>query len=196
MMRMVTYINGIEAEFFNYVERSCSQSPSILPVLGGKSLKNLTREYCNDSFITTRSNWIVQSSAVDFLHIFLTVMEYLIQANGIDAQFSLSIHDQIKYISSIEDRYRTALAFQIAHLITRAHFSKACGVYELPLNCAFFSSGKNTKTVQFSTQMTVYLVEIDCTIRKNVNDSSGTFDRLPAGEELNIHDILEHVNSL
>ena len=147
MMKMVTYINGIEAEFFNYVERSCSQSPSILPVLGGKSLKNLTRQYCNDSFITTRSNWIVQSSAVDFLHIFLTVMEYLIQANGINAQFSLSIHDQIKYISSIEDRYRTALAFQIAHLITRAHFSKACGVYELPFNCAFFSSGKKISTM-------------------------------------------------
>ena len=141
MMKIVHYINGIEAEFFNYVERSCGRSPSILPVLGGKSLKNLTREYCNDSFITTRSNWIVQSSAVDFLHIFLTVMEYLIQANDIDAQFSLSIHDQIKYISSVKDRYRTALAFQIAHLITRAHFSRACGVYELPFNCAFFSSG-------------------------------------------------------
>ena len=44
--------------------------------------------------------------------------------------------------------------------------------------------------------MTVYLVEIDCTIRKNVNDSRGMFNRLPAGEELNIHDILEHVYSL
>ena len=68
----------------------------VLPVLGGRLPKSLTESLAGGQFTTTRCNWVIQSSAVDFLHIFLTNMEYFIQKYEIEASYSLSIHDMIQ----------------------------------------------------------------------------------------------------
>jgi hypothetical protein len=85
---------------------------------------------------------MIQSSAVDFLHIFITNMEYLISEYGIDATYSISIHDMIQYISSNEDRHRCALAFQIAHMYTRAYFRSRAEIFRH----SFLSGGGIMKT--------------------------------------------------
>lgn len=70
-------------------------------------------------FITSRVNWAVQSSAVDYLHLILVAMKWLCEEYNIDARFCISIHDEVRYLVSSEDRYRAALALQIANLLTR-----------------------------------------------------------------------------
>lgn len=57
-----------------------------------------------DQFMTSRINWVVQSSAVDYLHIMLVCMNWLIEKYKIDARFSISIHDEIRYIVKDEDK--------------------------------------------------------------------------------------------
>lgn len=70
-------------------------------------------------FITSRVNWVVQSSAVDYLHMMLVAMKWLCEEHDIDARFCISIHDEVRYLVSSEDRYRAALALQITNLLTR-----------------------------------------------------------------------------
>ena len=102
-----TYSGGIESAFFEYVgNKTIEPKGSKLPVLGGLAPKNLSAAYVGDQFKTTRENWVVQSSAVDFLHIFLVAMDWLTQQYNIDAVFAISVHDQIRFLSSKKDAER------------------------------------------------------------------------------------------
>lgn len=64
-------------------------------------------------------NWVVQSSAVDYLHLMLVAMKWLFEEFDIDGRFCISIHDEVRYLVCSEDRYRAALALQITNLLTR-----------------------------------------------------------------------------
>lgn len=69
----------------------------------------------------------MQSSAVDYLHLILVAMKWLCEEHDIDARFCISIHDEVRYLVCSEDRYRAALALQIANLLTRcARTSPIC----------------------------------------------------------------------
>jgi DNA polymerase gamma 1 len=54
--------------------------------------------------MTSRVNWVVQSSAVDYLHLMLTCMQWLIEEYKINARFAISIHDEVRYIVKSEDK--------------------------------------------------------------------------------------------
>ena len=47
---------------------------------------------------------MVQSSAVDYLHLMIICMKWLIDQYDINARFAISIHDEIRYIVSEDDR--------------------------------------------------------------------------------------------
>lgn len=172
------YVNGIESDLFNYLMTTAIQRQPTTPVLGGNLPKPLLNRHA-PTYVTTRCNWLIQSSAVDFLHLFLVNMNYLIRLYDIDAVYSLSIHDMIQFISSEEDKHRTALAFQIAHMHTRAYFTIQCGLNSLPQNVAFFSS-----------------VEIDRSMRKQKDTEwNELYGENPGtAEELNISEIIELCN--
>ena len=63
---------------------------------------------------------MVQSSAVDYLHLMLVAMRWLLEEHDIDGRFCISIHDEVRYLVCSEDRYRAALALQITNLLTRS----------------------------------------------------------------------------
>ena len=46
--------------------------------------------------MTSRVNWVVQSSAVDYLHLMLVSMRWLFDTYGIDGRFCISIHDEVQ----------------------------------------------------------------------------------------------------
>lgn len=78
--------------------------------------------------MTSRVNWVVQSSAVDYLHLMLVAMKWLLEEFAIDGRFCISIHDEVRYLVREEDRYRAALALQITNLLTRWAGPLACRV--------------------------------------------------------------------
>lgn len=86
-------------------------------------------------FMASRINWVVQSSAVDYLHLMLVCMRWLIDTYQIEGRFSISIHDEVRYLVKSEDKYRAALALQITNLLTRAMFAHKLGMNDLPLVC-------------------------------------------------------------
>ena len=83
-------------------------------------------------FMTSRINWVVQSSAVDFLHLMLVCMRWLFDTYDIDGRFAISIHDEVRYLVKEEDRYRAALALHITNLLTRSLFAYKLGMKDLP----------------------------------------------------------------
>lgn len=80
----------------------------------------LRRYFIFSQFITSRVNWVVQSSAVDYLHLILVAMKWLCEEHDIDARFCISIHDEVRYLVCSTDRHRAALALQITNLLTRS----------------------------------------------------------------------------
>lgn len=95
----------------------------------------LHKDVTADGYLTSRVNWVVQSSAVDYLHLMLVSMRYLCDAYKIDARFSISIHDEVRYLVKEEDVDRAALALHFTNLFVRAMFAFKLGMHDLPAVC-------------------------------------------------------------
>jgi len=127
-------------------------------------------------FMTSRINWAIQSSGVDYLHLLIISMDYLIRRFNLDARLAITVHDEIRYLVKEEDKYRGAMALQVANVWTRAMFSQQMGINDLPQSCAYFSA-----------------VDIDHVLRKEVDMDCITPshpDKIPHGESLNINQLL------
>lgn len=123
---------GSESYMFNALEEIALSNEPRTPVLGCGITDALKPKYTGSQFLTSRVNWVVQSSGVDYLHLLIVSMAHLIERYKIDARFMLSVHDEVRYLSSEKDQHRTALALQVANLWTRALFSWKLGLASLP----------------------------------------------------------------
>uniref|UniRef100_A0A4W6EBV9 DNA polymerase subunit gamma-1 n=1 Tax=Lates calcarifer TaxID=8187 RepID=A0A4W6EBV9_LATCA len=177
------WTGGTESDMFNKLESIAHSAQPATPVLGCRISRALEPKAVKNEFITSRVNWVVQSSAVDYLHLMLVAMKWLFEENDIDGRFCISIHDEVRYLVRSEDRYRAALALQITNLLTRSAFAHALGMQDLPQSVAFFSA-----------------VDIDQCLRKEVNmdcvtpsNPTGLERRygLPPGEALDIYQIID-----
>lgn len=112
---------GTESAMFNRLEEIAEQSEPCTPFLQCRISKPL--EPClgyEDRFMQTRVNWVVQSGAVDFLHLMLVCMRWLM---GDRIRFCLSFHDEIRYLVAEEYVYEAAVAMHVTNLMTRSFCS-------------------------------------------------------------------------
>jgi len=126
--------------------------------------------------MTSRINWAIQSSGVDYLHLLIVGMDYLTRRFNLNCRLAITVHDEIRYLVKEEDKYRVAMALQVANVWTRAIFSQQLGINELPQSCAFFSA-----------------VDIDHVLRKEVDMDCVTPshpDKISHGESLDIGTLL------
>ncbi|KAF2867805.1 DNA polymeras-like protein gamma [Massariosphaeria phaeospora] len=172
---------GTESFVFNKLEDFAEQERPRTPVLGAGITEALMRRYLTKGgFMTSRINWAIQSSGVDYLHLLIVSMEYLTRRYNLDARLSITVHDEIRYLVKEEDKYRAAMALQVANVWTRAMFSQQLGINELPQNCAYFSA-----------------VDIDHVLRKEVDMDCITPSnsaKIPHGESIDIIALLEKGN--
>ena len=168
---------GTESLVFNKLEEFAEQERPKTPVLGAGITEALMRRYLGKgNFMTSRINWAIQSSGVDYLHLLIVSMEYLCRRYNIDARLALTVHDEIRYLSKSDDKYRCAMALQVANVWTRAMFSQQMGIDDLPQSCAYFSA-----------------VDIDHVLRKEVDMDCVTPshpEAIPPGESLDITQLL------
>ena len=168
---------GTESFVFNKLEEFAEQERPRTPVLGAGITEALMRRFINQgSFMTSRINWAIQSSGVDYLHLLIISMDYLIRRFNLDARLAITVHDEIRYLVKGEDRYKAAMALQVANVWTRAMFSQQVGIDDLPQCCAYFSA-----------------VDIDHVLRKEVNMDCVTPshpNKIPHGESLDINQLL------
>ncbi|TFK46570.1 hypothetical protein OE88DRAFT_1638280 [Heliocybe sulcata] len=179
------WYGGTESFVFNKLEEIAMSQRPMTPALGCGVTDALSKEFLQPGFgsdyMTSRINWVVQSSGVDYLHLLIVSMEHLIKTYGINARYLISVHDELRYLVADEDRYRAALALQVANLWTRCQFAYRLGMDDLPQGVAFFSS-----------------VDVDKILRKEVDMECVTPsqpEKLPPGESLNILKVLEKTNN-
>ena len=169
---------GTESFVFNRLEEFAEQERPRTPVLGAGITEALMRRYINKGgFMTSRINWAIQSSGVDYLHLLIISMDYLIRRFNIDARLAITVHDEIRYLVKEEDKYRGAMALQVANVWTRAIFSQQMGINDLPQSCAYFSA-----------------VDIDHVLRKEVDMDCVTPshpEKIPHGESVSINQLLD-----
>ena len=169
---------GTESFLFNQLELFADQERPRTPVLSAGITEALMRRYISKGgFLTSRINWAIQSSGVDYLHLLIISMDYLIRRFSIDARLAITVHDEIRYLVNEKQKYQGAMALQVANVWTRAMFSQQMGIDDLPQSCAYFSA-----------------VDIDHVLRKEVDMDCVTPshpDKIPHGESLNIEQLLD-----
>ena len=169
---------GTESFVFNKLEEFAEQERPRTPVLGAGITEALMRRYINKGgFMTSRINWAIQSSGVDYLHLLIISMDYLIRRFNLAARLAITVHDEIRYLVREEDKYRAAMALQVANVWTRAMFSQQMGIDDLPQSCAYFSA-----------------VDIDHVLRKEVDMDCVTPSHpqpISPGESLTMIQLLE-----
>ncbi|KAK3096547.1 hypothetical protein FSP39_001169 [Pinctada imbricata] len=149
-----------ESETFNRLEEIATREHPKTPVLNCSISKSLQPENVGEEFMTSRINWVVQSSAVDYLHLMLVCMRWLFDEYDINGRFCISIHDEVRYLVTSEDKYRAALALQITNLLTRSLFAYKLGMKNLPQSVAFFSAVDIDKCLRKE-------VHLDCSTPSN-----------------------------
>uniref|UniRef100_A0A3B4V016 DNA polymerase subunit gamma-1 n=1 Tax=Seriola dumerili TaxID=41447 RepID=A0A3B4V016_SERDU len=176
------WAGGTESDMFNKLESIAHSAEPATPVLGCRISRALEPKAVKDEFITSRVNWVVQSSAVDYLHLILVAMKWLFEEHQIDGRFCISIHDEVRYLVRSEDRYRAALALQITNLLTRSAFAHALGMQDLPQSVAFFSAVDIDQCLRKEVTM-------DCVTPSNPTGLERRYGLLP-GEALDIYEII------
>ncbi|KAI8925894.1 dynein heavy chain and region D6 of dynein motor-domain-containing protein [Entophlyctis helioformis] len=170
---------GTESVMFNTLDWIATSSDPRTPVLGCQIPDSLMPDNVQRQFITSRINWVVQSSGVDYLHLLLVSMDYLMRRLGIDGRFLLSIHDELRYMVKDEHTDLACLALQISNLWVRSMFASRLGLDDLPLNVAFFS-----------------LVDVDHCLRKEVDMACITpsnHTAIPPGKSFTIAQTIERL---
>lgn len=199
---------GTESHVFNMLESiAMSRSPQT-PTLGcgvTKALKKSNLPKTEDSkageaYLPSRINWVVQSSGVDYLHLLLVAVEYLISQYQIDAKYLISVHDDLRYLVKDEDKYRFGLALQIANLWTRAMFAYSLGIDNLPQVCTNFETLYRGLADAASLQSCAFFsaIDFDHVLRKEVSMTCLTPSStapIPPGEALDIEAIISKTKS-
>ena len=178
------WVGGTESSMFNRLEEIAGSDVPRTPFLNCQLSRALQpNDTSNDRFLPTRVNWVVQSGAVDFLHLMLVCMRWILKDR---ARFCLSFHDEIRYLVPDEYKYQSALAMHVTNLLTRSFCCARLGFNDLPQSVAFFSS-----------------VEVDTVLRKNSNDDCKTPSNphglengygIPNGESLDIYQAINKAN--
>ncbi|KAM7193289.1 DNA polymerase gamma, mitochondrial [Naviculisporaceae sp. PSN 640] len=169
---------GTESFVFNKLEEFAEQERPRTPVLGAGITEALMgRNISKGGYLTSRINWAIQSSGVDYLHLLIVAMDYLIRRFNIAARLSITVHDEIRYLVKDHDKYRAAMALQVANLWTRVMFAQQVGIHDLPQSCAFFSAIDIDKVLRKE-------VDMDCITPSNPTP-------IPPGETIDIVGLLE-----
>ncbi|KAF6079045.1 DNA polymerase gamma, catalytic subunit [Phyllostomus discolor] len=177
------WTGGTESEMFNKLESIATSDEPRTPVLGCRISRALEPSVAQGEFMTSRVNWVVQSSAVDYLHLMLVAMKWLLEEFAIDGRFCISIHDEVRYLVQEEDRYRAALALQIANLLTRCMFAYKLGLNDLPQSVAFFSAVDVDRCLRKEVTM-------DCETPSNPTGMERRYG-IPQGEALDIYQVID-----
>ncbi|XP_053959040.1 DNA polymerase subunit gamma-1, mitochondrial [Anastrepha ludens] len=171
---------GTESAMFNRLEEIASSECPKTPFLSCRLSRALEINGGDEyRFLPTRINWVVQSGAVDFLHLMLVCMRWLM---GKQVRFSLSFHDEVRYLVKEELAYKTALALHTTNLLTRSFCSSRLGLFDLPMSVGFFSSVEVDTVLRKESTM-------DCKTPSNPHGLHIGYG-IPPGESLNIYDAI------
>ncbi|KAJ8683659.1 hypothetical protein QAD02_019451 [Eretmocerus hayati] len=148
-----SWIGGTESAMFNSLEAIAHQPKPSTPFLNSR-LSRALESGADEKHLPTKINWVVQSSAVDFLHLILVCMRWLMKDK---AKLCLTFHDEVRYLVPSKQKYNAALAMHVTNLLVRSFFVSRLKMNDLPMSVAFFTA-----------------VEVDSILRKEATQDCKT----------------------
>uniref|UniRef100_A0A2M4AC42 DNA polymerase subunit gamma-1 n=1 Tax=Anopheles triannulatus TaxID=58253 RepID=A0A2M4AC42_9DIPT len=174
------WCGGTESAMFNRLEEIASADRPSTPFLGGRLSRALEPVGGDvDRFMPTRINWVVQSGAVDFLHLMLVCMRWLM---GDRVRFCFSFHDEVRYLVAERYTHKAALAMHVTNLLTRSFCAHRVGFKDLPQSVAFFSTVEVDRVLRKEAHA-------DCRTPSNPHGLKAGY-HVPDGESLDIYQTL------
>ncbi|XP_026669505.1 DNA polymerase subunit gamma-1, mitochondrial isoform X2 [Ceratina calcarata] len=180
MFKKSKWIGGSESAMFNRLEEIAGSPHPVTPFLNCRLTRALENQANNEKYLPTKVNWVVQSGAVDFLHLMLVSMKWLMKDN---IRFCLSFHDEVRYLVPSRYKYNAALAMHITNLLTRSFCASRVGMKDLPMSVAFFTSVEVDTVLRKES-------ENDCTTPSNPHGLKNGYEISP-GESLDIWSTIE-----
>jgi len=176
------WMDGSESAMFNRLEEIAGNKHPVTPFLTARLSRalELTNTTDDDKFLPTKINWVVQSGAVDFLHLMLVSMRWLMKDN---ARFCLSFHDEVRYLVPSRYKYNAALAMHVTNLMTRAFCASKLNMRDLPMSVAFFTA------VEVDTVLRKESAH-DCKTPSNPHGLQNGYN-IPLGESLDVQAAIE-----
>ncbi|KOC71332.1 DNA polymerase subunit gamma-1, mitochondrial [Habropoda laboriosa] len=174
------WVKGSESAMFNRLEEIANSPQPVTPFLNSRLTRALETKNSDNKYLPTKVNWVVQSGAVDFLHLMLVSMKWLMKDN---VRFCLSFHDEVRYLVPSRYKYNAALAMHITNLLTRSFCSSRLGMKDLPMSVAFFTSVEVDTVLRKES-------ENDCTTPSNPHGLKNAY-KIPPGESLDIWSAIE-----
>ena len=120
------------------------------------------------------------------IHRFIDFYHSPVKLHYYQGRYSISIHDEVRFLVKSENRYKAALALHLSNLLVRSHVVASLGLNNLPASIAFFSS-----------------VDVDTTLRKEPTSDCKTPSNplgleaghgIPPGEGLDVFQTLERID--
>ena len=167
------YIGGLASDSFTEKEVIADDKQPRTPLFKNLLTKSLTG---HKDYKTTKVNWVIQSSGVDFRDLLILLQRLFYDFLSIDGRFMLSVHDEVRTIVNEAYIEQAIYALQLAHLCCRAAFIDALALDCIPSSVAWFSE-----------------VDVDTVFRKSVNDpcvTPSSLTPIPPGKSYTPQDIL------
>ncbi len=139
------YVGGLASDKFNGIAEIISKPAMKSLVLKVQCPAAIDHYNTGKDFITTKSNWVIQTSGVDVLHLTITIATYLMQQYNVSARFATAIHDWLGFWVKEEDAALCQKIMQTAHLLTKAYAHKQMGYDTMQLMGHRFASVDVTK---------------------------------------------------
>ncbi|CAL7936950.1 unnamed protein product [Xylocopa violacea] len=174
------WVGGSESAMFNRLEEIAESAHPVTPFLNARLTRALEGQTSDKKYLPTKVNWIVQSGAVDFLHLMLVSMKWLMKDN---VRFCLSFHDEVRYLVQSRYKYNAALAMHITNLLTRSFCASRLGMKDLPMSVAFFASVEVDTVLRKES-------DNDCITPSNPRGLKNGYE-IPPGESLDVWSAIE-----
>lgn len=185
IFKKAQWSGGSESAMFNKLEEIADSEAPVTPFLRCRLSRALEPQPgTEDRFLPTRVNWVVQSGAVDFLHLMLVCMRWLM---GDRIRFCLSFHDEVRYIVKDEYADQAALAMHVTNLLTRSFCVSRLGLEDLPQSIAFFTSVEIDSILRKDA-------ESDCKTPSNQHGFSGGYS-IKAGESVDVYEAVKRAGN-
>lgn len=130
------YYDGLASDAFNMMERLADDRTPRTPLLDARMSLALAG---NKDFKTTRVNWTIQSTGVDFRDLLICLSLYYFKRFEIDGRLLMTIHDEARFIVKKGDELMAAYACQLAHITTWSLLILNLGLNAIPAGIAWAS---------------------------------------------------------
>ena len=144
-----SFKGGMGSLSFNAMNAIAGSKVPTMPILGAK-ISHCLRGHSD--FVTTKVNWVIQSSGADFRDLFTVYLAYFMHHLKVDGRLCLFIHDEARYLVANAHVKRACYAFQLAHLYTRAYFLDTLGLDSLPAGACWLPEIDVDSVIRKDTQ--------------------------------------------